>query len=94
MSDRFDIESLEKMNRSQLADAMNYLIEQDFHALVQLLYRIDINENVLKQTLHDNADTNAGELIADLIIQRQQQKALLREQFRKNRNDIPDEDKW
>lgn len=88
-----DLENIEKLNREDLSKAINFLIESDFYALVQLLYRIDINENKLKETLHNNAEKNAGDVIADMIIERQQQKENLRKMF-KQQNDIPDDEKW
>jgi hypothetical protein len=88
-----DLAQIEKLNKVDLSNAINSLIEQDFHALVQILYRLDINENLLKQTLHDNPDSDAGALIADMIIQRQIQKEEFRKQF-KQQNDIAEEDKW
>ena len=49
-----DLENIAKLSKQDLANAINYLIEEDFHALIQVLYRLDINEKLLKQTLHDN----------------------------------------
>lgn len=93
MNEPFDITLWEKMGKEELARVVNYLIETDFHALVQVLYRIDINEVKLKQTLHDNASQNAGNLIADMIMKRQQQKAEMKKQF-KQQTDIPEDEKW
>lgn len=75
-------DSLEKI-RSVLAVYINDLIEKDFQKLVNLLYRLDVSENKLKQTLKENADMNAGLLIADLIMERQIQKLNAKKEFRK-----------
>jgi hypothetical protein len=88
-----DLENIEKLNKEDLSKAINYLIETDFHALIQLLYKIDINEHKLKQALQNNAEKNAGDIIADMIIERQQQKEIFRKMF-KQQNDIPDNEKW
>ncbi len=93
MNNPLDISLIEKMSKEDLANAINYLIEQDFHALIQILYRLDINEDFLKQTLHDNAEKDAGLLIANMIIDRQIQKEKFKKQF-KQQDDIADEDKW
>ena len=85
--------NIEKLNKEDLSKAINYLIETDFHALIQLLYKIDINEHKLKQALQNNAEKNAGDIIADMIIERQQQKEIFRKMF-KQQNDIPDNEKW
>ncbi len=87
------LENIEKLSKADLSKAINYLIETDFYALIQLLYRIDINENKLKETLRNNTDKNAGDIIADMIIERQQQKQVLRNMF-KQQNKPSDEDAW
>ena len=88
-----DLENIDKLSKQDLANAINYLIEEDFHALIQVLYRLDINEKLLKQTLHDNKEEDAGVMIADMIIKRQTQKEKFKKQF-KQQNDIAEEDKW
>src|SRR5688500_8760522 len=72
-----------------LAEGINYLIQADFSRLLNILYRIDSSE----QTLEQQADMDAGLLIADLIIERQLQKQKIRAQFKPEQN-IPDDDKW
>jgi len=58
----------------QLISLVNELINTDFHALVQLLYRIDVDEKKLKQLLKEHEGVNAASIIAGLIIKRQVQK--------------------
>ncbi len=77
-----------------LADKMNELIRNDFNHLIQVLYRIDVNEAKLKQVLKDNPNEDAGKIIARLIIERQQQKLISRNNFKKSGADIDDEEKW
>ena len=57
-----------------LAEKLNDMIRADFSGLVQLLYRIDVNESRLRQLLQTNTGEDAGKLIARLIIERQWQK--------------------
>lgn len=57
-----------------LAAAVNHLITHDFHKLVALLYRIDVNEKKLKQLLQERSGSDTGEMIAQLIVERQLQK--------------------
>lgn len=80
-------------NREALAAHINHLIQADFHGLVAWLYRLDVSELKLKQTLEENTDKDAGELIAALVIERQLQKEKTREQF-KIQQDIPDDERW
>jgi spore coat polysaccharide biosynthesis predicted glycosyltransferase SpsG len=77
-----------------LAEKLNALIRDDFGALVQLLYRIDIEEPRLRYLLQHHKGEDAGKLIAGLIIQRMEQKILTRRQFTEKDNNIPEEDRW
>ena len=76
-----------------LAEGINQLIQTDFTRLINMLYRIDISEKTLKDTLEKQADEDAGLLIARLIIERLLQKQEMRAKF-KTRDNIPDDDKW
>ena len=76
-----------------LAAGINHLIDTDFTRLINILYRIDISENTLKETLNTHAGEDAGLLIANLIIERQLQKLQMRAMFKPQQN-IPDDDKW
>lgn len=78
---------------NQLAVHINTLINTNFQQLVQLLYRIDINENRLKLLLKENPGEDAAKIIARLVIDRQLQKIKSRSAFRST-NDIPDDEKW
>jgi hypothetical protein len=49
---------------------------------VTLLYRIDVDENKLKKILKEQAGTDAAQIIAQLIIEREQQKAETRKKFK------------
>ncbi|HSB93488.1 MAG TPA: hypothetical protein VLC28_10235 [Flavitalea sp.] len=78
---------------NHLALEIDRLILHDFNRLVSLLYRIDIDEEELKQMLQQYAHTDAGYIIAQLIIKRQLAKAESRKKFR-TEDDIAEEDKW
>lgn len=77
----------------QLAAYINELVIHDFNYLVTLLYRVDVDEKKIRALLSSQKDANAGELIAALIIKRQEQKIKSREQFKPPTN-IPEEEKW
>jgi uncharacterized protein YwgA len=79
--------------REQLAVLINQLINIDFEKLAGILYRIDVSEKKLKKLLSDNPDTDAGLLIADLVIERQTEKKKSRENFRRD-SSVSDEEKW
>jgi hypothetical protein len=80
--------------RQKLAQYINGLINHDFHTLISILYRLDINEKKLKELLAAQPAADAGELIAGMIIDRQLQKIILRKQFTQNPGAIAEEDKW
>lgn len=81
------------LNREWLAGIINNLLEKDFERLVFLLYRMDVDENKLKHLLKLNAGSDAGLIIADLMIERQLQKIKSRNDT-KQRGNISEEESW
>lgn len=79
---------------AQLSDRMNQLIRYDFEKLVSLLYRIDVSEQKLKSLLQQFPGEDAGNIIATLILERQEQKLKTRKQFSQRDNDFTEEEKW
>ena len=77
-----------------LSEKINDLIKNDFHHLVQILYRLDVNEAKLKQVLRDNPNEDAGKIIAALIIERQLQKIESRRQSIQQNDSFSEEEKW
>lgn len=73
---------------------INDLILNDFNKLIQMLYRIDVDEAKLNFFLKGNTQTDACQLIAHLIIERLLEKIKSREAYSKNQVNIPEEDKW
>jgi hypothetical protein len=78
----------------EIALRINHLITNDFSLFISILYRLDISENKLRRLLSEAKNEAAGEIIAELIIERQLQKIATRNAFRKNSPDIPDNEKW
>lgn len=78
--------------RKKLVALINELINNDFNSLVQLLYRVDVFERKIRDSL--NANGNSAEIIADLIIERQLQKVAHRKTFTTNSRQQNDEEKW
>ena len=77
-----------------LAQIINEMILNDFERLVSLLYRIDVNEKKLKAILSQQTNTEAGKIIAALIIERQSEKIKSRMSTLNKKNDISDDEKW
>jgi hypothetical protein len=65
----------------KLTAFINELILNDFQRLISILYKVDVDEKKLKRILKENTGTDAGEIIANLIIEREIQKIETRKQF-------------
>ena len=79
--------------RQELVILVNDLLVNDFQKLVLLLYRVDVSEKKLKGLIQLHPQTDAAEIIADLLIERQEEKKKSRASFKKDR-DIPEDEKW
>jgi hypothetical protein len=80
--------------REKLLVLINDLINKDFQTLIQLLYRIDVNEKKIRLYLNEKPNEDAASVLADLIIERQLQKIESRKKFRPKNNKESDEEKW
>jgi len=80
--------------REQIIALVNTLINKDFHSLLQLLYKIDVNENTIRSSLKNDSNTMAADVIADLIIERQLQKIESRKIFSSKNDKLSNEEKW
>jgi hypothetical protein len=78
----------------QLVDLINQLILNNFERLIQLLYRLDVSEAKLKSLLQQHPDKNAGNLIAQLIIERQIQKVKYKMEAVAFEENESDEERW
>ena len=83
----------ETLIRQILANKINDLLNTDFQKLISILYRVDVNETKLKSLLKENPGTDAGLIIADLMIERQAQKIKSRQQHGRD-STISDEESW
>jgi hypothetical protein len=82
------------LDKQLLADKINELVDTQFQKLVSILYRMDVSETKLKQLLSNNPGTDAGLIIADLMIERQKEKIRSRQEFSKRDDNISDDEKW
>ena len=89
-----DISVFEKQSlKEQLAVYINDLLLHNFDYLIHLLYRVDVSESKLKNLLRETPQTDAALIIADLMIQRQEEKRQSRASHKKT-TDQDDEEKW
>lgn len=94
----FQVAIQEGISPAELEEALaawvNRLLKEDFSRLIQLLYRVDIQESKIKTMLQDHPGEDAGMLIARLMMNRQAEKMVSRNQYRMPSTDIPDEERW
>jgi len=85
------------LNREELeallAEMINDLILRYFSRLIQILYRVDVSEQKLKDLLKQYPNTTAGSIIAPLIIERQEKKIESRNSFGKHQRGS-NEERW
>ena len=93
MENEQELKRLEDLSAEQLGIFINDLIERDFSRLVQLLYRLDVSEDKLKSVLLEHPTGDAGDMIAQLIIERIAQREKAKHLF-KQQTDIPEDEKW
>ena len=79
--------------RQIVAGKINELLNTDFQKMVSILYRVDVDEKKLRSLLKQNPETDAGLLIADLLIERQAQKIKSRQEYRRD-STRSDEESW
>ena len=73
-------DSLDEL-RTNLKKIISHLLEKDFSRLLNALYRIDVSEEKVK-TLLSGQSTDIASGLADLILERQIQKAWFRMNYR------------
>jgi predicted translin family RNA/ssDNA-binding protein len=79
---------------TQLKEAVGHLIDKDFDALLQLLYRVDVSEEKLRRLLHEFPAADAAGIITNLLLERQLQKIKSRRDHAQRDESIPDDERW
>lgn len=84
--------------KSKLVELVNFLIVNDFPALIQVLYRVDVSENKLKHLLRSKPRTDAAVLITNMLLERQAEKIKSRQSsvsgHKKQKDDIDPDLEW
>ncbi|HEY1019377.1 MAG TPA: hypothetical protein VGE25_10280 [Sediminibacterium sp.] len=93
MAEENELLRLEDLGPEQMAQFINELIDKDFSRLVQLLYRLDVSETKLRSVLLEHPTGDAGDMIAQLILERIAQREKNKQLFRQE-GDIPEDEKW
>ena len=73
-----DFDLPEQITEAQLRDVLiktfEYLVEDDFQKLLQILYKADVDQYKLKELLENTEGKSSAEIIADAYIERQKAK--------------------
>ncbi len=77
-----------------LEEKINQLIDNDFAGLINLLYRVYVSEQRLKQLLRDSKGKEAARTITNLIIERQIEKVRHRHSFKEPDRNDDEAEKW
>lgn len=77
-----------------LADAINHLIVHNLPALIQALYRMDVNENKLREALKVQPAVDAGPVMATLVIDRLNEKIRSRREHSFDAGDVEETERW
>lgn len=64
----------------ELTRAIQYLIDKDFEKLMHLLYRVDVNEQKVKQAF--SLEKEVARELALLVIEREKQKVITRAKYK------------
>ena len=80
--------------KQRLEQHINYLINNDFSRLVQLLYMVDVNEQKLKSILQQQPERDAAQIITELMIARQEEKTQSHQRFTTAASNKDDDERW
>lgn len=68
----------------KLEEAFGWLLERDEQRLLQLLYRIDLGEEALRQAMRNHQEQPLAHLLAALVLKREAQKVIIRHFYKTN----------
>jgi hypothetical protein len=76
-----DVDNFEAL-KAYLTEKLSYLLDNKYDKLVNVLYRIDVNEEKLAKLFADTNREFIPAALADLIIERQIQKIKFRQKYK------------
>jgi hypothetical protein len=69
---------------AQINEHVAYMLSQDYHRLVLLLYQIDLSEKEIIRNELKYPNVDKHQLLSEMIIQRELKKVLIRNYFKEN----------
>jgi len=85
-----NFDSLDEL-RKYLSHKIGDLLDANYEKLINILYRIDVNEEKLNELFGRKNREPISEGLADLIIERQLQKINIRNMYRKESKNLAEE---
>ena len=79
-----DIKSIEEIKK-YLSAKINILLEEKYDSLINILYRIDVDDKKIVGVFSSGEKENIPDKIADLIIERQLQKIHYRKMYKEGK---------
>jgi len=76
--------------KKYLTKKITELLDTNYEKLINILYRIDINEDKLKNLFASKNREFIPEQLVELIIERQIQKIRIRNMYRNNNKNLPE----
>ena len=78
--------------RARVAHVIQHFIDNNLEGLLNILYIMDVDENLIKAALMDDSEEPVNLRIADIVIEREMQKVMSRIKYKQD--PIDDVDKW
>ncbi|MBL4653353.1 MAG: hypothetical protein JKY53_10910 [Flavobacteriales bacterium] len=71
----------------QILPLIGNLVINDYKKLMNILYRIDVNEDLIDQKLSTSNPTQFAEIITELVLERELKKVVIRNYYKNQQNE-------
>ncbi|MBX9852381.1 MAG: hypothetical protein K2X86_11570 [Cytophagaceae bacterium] len=68
--------------KEKLAHAISILLNRDMNRLLNIFYRMDLSEQKVNRIISESAPQEISSQLADLVIEREMQKAITRSKYK------------
>ena len=70
--------------KEKLAQSISLLLHKDMNKLLNIFYRMDLSEGKVNKIFSESAPQEISSQLADLVIEREMQKAITRSRYKSN----------
>lgn len=93
MEDLYELDLRQKISFERLRLVVGHLMDNDFSGLLNLLYKYDVEEDLLRKTISECNLSEVLENVTQVLYKRLYRIQLAREEYRQT--DVPDADeRW